>query len=66
MKKKNRFIAMKCTRFIAMKYYKLIIKLMIKLKTVNYFYICSAKQKINNKKFYLFHQNNFFLNRYKI
>ena len=48
---------MKCTRFIAMKYYKLIMKLMIKLKTVNYFYICSAKQKIDNKKFYLFHQN---------
>ena len=64
--KYTRFIAMKCMRFIAMKYYKLIIKLMIKLKTGNYFYICSAKQKINNKKFYLFHQNKKKKNRYKI
>jgi hypothetical protein len=29
---------MKYMRFIAMKYYELIIKLMIKLETVNYFY----------------------------
>ena len=49
-----RFIAMKYMRFIAMKYYKLIIKLMIKLKTVNYFYICSAKQKITIRNYIYF------------
>ena len=45
---------MKYMRFIAMKYYELIIKLMIKMETVNYFYICSAKQKITIRNFIYF------------